>query len=178
MKAPSPIQYLLGNAVSLTVLVLGSIYMSYRWYQGDVSGWAAIIVIIITSTAAKANEAVVRHNAWKREWNQFGGPSAGWRMPRIPGLRLAFGIAAWTLLAVLALDVWDEDGMQWVAVAFWTISALTVVFGIAHRLRRAAAGSSTIVRVCLQTPAQSPNLKRAYAALPDYCLRCGSTGEP
>lgn len=169
MKAPSPIQYLLGNAISLTALILGSVYMSYRWVQGDVSGWAAIVVIIITSTAAKANEAVVRHNAWKREWNQFDGPSAVWRMPRIPGLRIALGIAAWALLAALAIDVWDEDDMRWVAIAFWTISALSVVFGVGNRLRRISDSGATYVRVCLPPTRSSPSVARASSALPAYC---------
>lgn len=179
MRPPSVLQWLFGNPVSALVLVLGGLFVGYRWLTGEFTWFAALLAAMVAGYSARAYERVASYSAWKREWDMMNGRSPGLRLPRIGGLRYVLGIVAWMFLALLAIGSVDEPMMRIPVVLFWLATTVMVVVGL-YRLASGRGGRvsnrDATVAVCTGKPPQSPSLGQAYSALPAYCVRVMNTG--
>ena len=172
MRPPSVLQWLFGNPVCALVLVLGALFVGYRWLTGEFTWFAALLAAMVAGYSARAYERVASYSAWKREWDMMNGRSPGLRLPRIGGLRYVLGIVAWMFLALLAIGSAADPAMRIPVVLFWLATAVMVVVGLYRLIRGHSGRASTgkgMVRVCLGTPVQSANVQQALRALPAYC---------
>lgn len=173
MRPPSVLQWLFGNPVSALVLMLGALFVFYRWLTGEFTWFAALLAAMVAGYSAKAYERVASYSAWKREWDMMNGKPRGgsFRLPRIGGLRYVLGIVAWMFLALLAIGSANDPAMYVPVVLFWPATAVMMVVGV-HRLMRGnprSARGTDSVRVCLGRPMQSPSVNEALRTLPGYC---------
>lgn len=172
MRPPGFLTALIGHPVIALLIFVSAAAVGYFWLAGDLTGWAAFGALVIAASTAKASDRVNKYNAFKREWDAMGGRAATRRPLRIGGLRYVLGVGAWLFMAMLALDAWDDPGLQWVAWLFWAGSAAMIV-AAAYRLVRGPSGlgrgSTDSVRVCLPPARFSPSREDSRRAIPAYC---------
>lgn len=167
MRPPSALQWLFGNPVSALVLMLGALFVGYRWLTGEFTWFAALLAAMVAGYSAKAYERVASYSAWKREWAMMNGKSPGLRLPRIGGLRYVLGIVAWMFLALLAIGSANDPSLRVPVMLFWLGTAVIVVVGV-YRLVRStsrAGNRGDAVAVCVKRQ-DSDSVAAALSSLP------------
>lgn len=168
MKPPTPLQRIAGHVIVFPLLIIGLCFLVYGWYQGTLSGWVVLGVVCVASYAAKANDAVLRHTSWKRQWDSMSDRPAS-RVRLGPFLRVVVGLAAWGLLAAMAIDAWDEADLRWVAATFWATNIGAVLWWLVYPRRSRSRRRAIDVQVCVKPLSRPADLRSAYGALPEYC---------
>ena len=178
MKSPGAQTWLFGNVVVMGGLCLFFFFVGFRWLvSGEDYSVATIISGITASASYKAHEKLRRYQLWKREWNGMGGKAA-WRGPSLGTVRKLAAVAAWFVGAWGSVAYATESGFAIPVALFWLGTLVMIVAGIVRLFRRGARpprSRDVAVTVCLAKPAQSPDVRQAYAAIPDYCRRVGLT---
>lgn len=171
---PPPLKTrLLGHPlVALTVTLMG-MFLLYGCWQAGASGLLpGIAVLAIMAAATRAADQVNAYRSWKRAWDNMAdrAPSrwAGWWKKPL-GALLAGGMLCYMLSQAGRSEY--QMALGWMAL-FGVVAAIV---WLVQRLRRGAArrriGKVEPVRVVATRRWASPDLARAYRALPDYCLQ-------
>jgi hypothetical protein len=181
MNRPSPFTYLIGNPISLIGAWLLTAFLAYQWYANGGPGILPIITGIAAISASNAYARIDKYRLWKREWEAMNGVATtgtitGDLMQK-PAFRFVIGGAIWCVFAYGALTIGNRPGGQAAAGLFW-IATLVMIAGGLYRLfrrKRAAAPKQAAIRdvpvtQCLRAPMLGPDLRQAYAALPEYCV--------
>lgn len=179
MNRPNIFAYLIGNIVSVIIIVIATIVVTYQAWQGAGSWVVAIVMIVILGSAMNAAHRIDSYRTWKRDWDAMGGgPPPGVTLPRLPGLRVAGGLIIWAIFAIGAVKVAADPGMQLPVALFWLGSLLLAGRGFYVLARRnqvavntTTATRDTAVAICLPLPRQSPTVNEAMQALPEYCAQ-------
>jgi hypothetical protein len=180
MNRPSPFTYLIGNPITLIGAWLLTAFLAYQWYANGGPGILPIITGIAAISASNAYARIDKYRLWKREWEAMNGVATTGTMTgdlmRTTGFRVVIGGAIWCLFAYGALTIGKQPGGQTAAGLFWIATLVMIVGGLYRLIRRkrAAAPKQSAIRdvpvtQCLRAPMQAPDLRQAYAALPEYC---------
>jgi hypothetical protein len=172
MRPPGFPTALIGHPVIALPIFVGAVAVGYLWLAGELTGWAALGALVLAACTAKASDQVNKYRAFKREWDGMGGGSVARQKLRVGGLRYIFGIAAWLFMAALAIDVWNDPGLKWMASMFWLATAI-ILGTMSYRLLRSDGRSQSakaFVRVCLPIAKSSPAHHSAAQNLPSFCI--------
>jgi hypothetical protein len=176
VSRPSLLTYLFGNMLSVGALGLATIFLVYQAWTGGTSWFVPIVAIVVTAYAGGCNGRIEKYRLWKREWDAMGGETpAGLKLPRIPGLKYVVGFVLWAIFAAGIPGLAKQPGMGIPVALFWLGSFLmfgTAIYRAVKSRRpqaRTSAKHDAMVSVSLPVPRQSPELRTAHAALPEYC---------
>ncbi|ATQ43128.1 hypothetical protein [Caulobacter mirabilis] len=168
MRSPKPVEWLFGNPASALVLTILAATGLIGWFLGQVPFFLAAVGVVAGSYAFRAANRVNAYTAWKREWDAMGGARRA--SPPVPR-RIMLGVAAWCVLAWLAVDSASDPAMQGPVALFWLGSAALVVIAAvrwAMKKRPKPQPRSMPVAVCVSGGAGSPSVASAMAALPAH----------
>src|ERR1700729_379338 len=130
MRRPGIGTYLIGNPISALALFALTVWITWRWYNGDAPGIAAIILGFVTMSAFDANGKLNDYRHWQREWNAMGGqaprPGALTRFVGSRTVKVLFGVPLWCAFAYGALHVKPHSDEEVAAGLFW-IGSLVIV---------------------------------------------------
>ena len=179
MKRPGIGTYLIGNPISALAIFGFTAWLTWRWYNGEAPGIAAVIFGFVTMSAFDANGKLNNYRHWQREWDAMGGRAS--RPAALAGFvssrtaKVLVGVPLWALAVVATLHVGSDPLGQAAAALFWLGSALIVAVPVYRSVtRRMAAGRTQPARQfpfvtgCVPVPRASPSFDAARAALPDY----------
>jgi hypothetical protein len=175
MRRPGLLTYLFGNSLVALVAMLFAIFVVYQWWFNGAPGLLALVVCFVAGGAAQANERLDSYFAWKRDWEAMAGerPTAGRAFVSHRACRVAAGLFAWAVYAILTYRVSGDPDMQFAVYWFYLVTAVMGV-GVAvewrrKHPRRRKPKELSAVALCADAKAKSQPLAKAFAALPDYC---------
>jgi hypothetical protein len=179
MKRPSVGTYVIGNPASALALFGLTVWLAWRWYNGDMPGFIPVIVGFVTMSAFSAFNRLKDYRHWKHEWNAMSGNSSEvglfTRMRANHVARILVGGTLWCGFAYLAVYAANDPGAQVGAGLFWLGTLLIVAVWIFQRLRQVIRhrprreNIQASVSQCLGVASQSPGLDSAFVSLPGYC---------
>lgn len=171
MKPPRAINWVIGNAVVVVIVGLIAMFAAYQWLALGGSPLPFVAMAFVGGITANAYDRVRRYQVWKQEWDSMSGKTP-WRGPSLSAVRKVAAVAGWGVGAWGAITYASEPGYAIPVALFWLGTLVMIVAGIVRLFRRGARPSrDAVVTVCLGKPARSPDLKQAYASIPDYCRR-------
>lgn len=186
-KSPGLVGFLIGNPVSVVVIVGASGWYLYRWWYDSAPfvfgihyDWIALLSVVMIFQSINAGKRVAEYREWKRNWYAMQGrqpPSLFGFLNRIPGFRwlVLAGISGGA--AYYAMLYPHDPQVQTLAKPVIAAFPVLVVIAILYRLERAFRQwwmryqRAKPVRQCRSRPRRSPRVAQAYTALPDYCQR-------
>jgi hypothetical protein len=178
MRRPGALVFLFGNPLSAFALLCAACYCGYAWWTGQMQTLPALVVVLAACYAFRASDQYQSYRDWKREWEAMEGHVPSQRLARIfrrgGPLHIFAAVCAWSVGAVLILAKQDQPFWQIPAASFWLATALMVVVAIYRAIRRSRARRAPKIQdvpvtVCLSVPRWSPEAKRAFGDLPEYC---------
>lgn len=173
MKPPRAINWVIGNAFVLVILGLLFFAATYQWLALGGSPIVTVVLAIVGGWSASAHDRVLRYRQWKEEWDSMNGQAAR-RGPSLGAVRKMAAVAGWGVGAWGSITYAGDPGYAIPVALFWLGTLVMIFVGIVRLFRRGVRPSrDVIVTVCLGKPAQSPDLKQVYAAIPDYCRQLG-----
>jgi membrane associated rhomboid family serine protease len=179
MNRPPPITYVIGNPLSVLVVLGGSGFATYQWWIGQASGWLPLGALLVIGAVMNASERLTAYQNWKRAWDAMGGRS---RPGRRVNMRLLIVIPVWVVLTVVVAG-FDRHQLEGKLVtASFAVASLGMVINEfqRHRRRQPAPRSrprkDAPVTISLPVPRASPGGKQLYKGLPDYCARMSQLG--
>jgi len=177
MNRPSLFTYLIGNILCAPLLVLGSGYVLWQWWNGVLTGVAAMIALVVMVKAITASDTIAAYHDWKRRWNAMEGrapaPPLLRRIGAVRGMRPLLLVIFWGVAAHLhATYPGDPDIQLGAAVALLALSAAIVgmAVGAAYRSLRRPKRLAP-VKLCQRRARRAATRERATRALPDYCKK-------
>lgn len=169
MKRPSDWQILIGNPISLILIMAIGLGLIWGYFTGSVNGWISILALILMANGVQAGERYAKFKAWERDWSETGARATR-RGPPFQGWRFVLGGLAWIGLACLAASPSQPGSIEEVAsLLFWFASGLIGLVALWRLLHgRRTSASSDVVSICVtRQSAGSDSLATAYASLPE-----------
>ncbi len=176
MKRPGPLVFLLGNPVSVTLISIFALYCAYEWWIGQAVPVVVIVAFIAAAFAGRLNNAYEKYRRWKREWDAMEGRApargASQLLGRSGPIRIVLGLSVWAMWGYFTIT--DQKQPALLVALFWLTTLALVIAGVYRLLRRGksprrAASRDVAVTQCVSLPRQSPGVRQAFAALPEYC---------
>lgn len=183
MNRPRPALYLIGNPLSVLLLLAITAWLGFNWWQEPevTPWWMPLFTALLTSTGFTASQQIEDYKAWQRRWHDMGdGSPAPSSLLRFLRILVTFALSIATgLLTILPLDA--QGALMSLAVAAVCFTVLNLAYHAAvatarkAKVRRAAAPRAKrepdpIVAVCLPVPKKSALPANIYTHLPRYCL--------
>lgn len=180
MNRPGPITYLFGNpGIALTALLLALVF-TYEGFVGQASPLIALAAWVGAFYCSRAYERLDKYRLWKLEWDAMDGQPrrAGLlqRAARNTALRMIGAGLLWFWMASEALSISNQPGREF-AVGLFFIGTLVLIAGGVFRVgwrvwrsRGRRVARDIPVTLCLRPFRQSPSVREAFAALPEFCL--------
>jgi hypothetical protein len=175
MKRPPFRDYVTGNPITALGLLGFTGLFGYHSWLGNAPPWIVVVLLLMLAASSAASARISKFKAWEREWNATSGvaPRAS-QFARMPALRNIFGLGVWVVLGVASVSAGSDPAMALPVAGYWLATAAMIVWGLFTAVRRKSPPASQFrdvaVSVCIAKPARSPEVREAYAALPEYCL--------
>lgn len=175
MKRPSVGVMLVGHPlVAAPAVLAGGVLLYAAWRAGSSALVPGVLAFAAICAVGTANTRATRYRTWQRAWNGVGGDPS----PRLSDHRAVRAAAAVLVVLTLGLYLATRTDINARLALGWLVmgSALVVIVLAVRALRRTRRPRRTsplgpVVAICAKPLLPSPSLERAYAALPDHCLR-------
>jgi hypothetical protein len=178
MNRPSIMTFLIGNPVTLLLVIGTGGWLIYEWWHGLAPPMAALISIALIAWSGTASRELSDYYNWRRAWKAMGPPSPPGLLSR-PGVRLVFGVGivlglGYTLATHPTPN--NQLALGWLVLGVLLLLAFWTVRGVYRRIRRRtqtrARQRTETVSICIIAPAEPvPLLAQAYRQLPEHCYR-------
>ena len=175
MKKPPPGTYIIGNALTCTVLLGATLMTVWGWSEGKVPAFWPLGTVVALIAAGNANDQIRKYRHWKRAWDAMAGMPV--KRPRGPDILGGLVLLAWIGIAayLATLDLRPPQNK----LAIGGFGLLTVLWFAASAYRhfrparpaRKRPPKDVPVTLSLPVPKSSPGGAQLYADLPEYCQR-------
>ena len=177
MKPPAPVNYVVGNALVLTIFSGLMLYFVWQASQGLAEWIAPLMFLGFASVSYSARERILAYREWKARWDGYDGVPK----TRIPLKLKAIGMLSFVgfFLFVAWFDRLTPSGrgtamsggalLLAIGLVVWVLIKLKQAFGI-RRSSPSNPGREPVVLICLPKPSPDRTVvERAYLALPPHC---------
>ena len=177
MTRPNFVAYIFGNPLAQWGTIGALIFLILRAFLGDLQAIPLAISAFAASRCWKFAGELTAYRIWKRQLDNMSDPKANSNfITRMPRLRAAVAIGVWVGISQVGLTymsdanrTWAEDWVLFCNVVICAFVATKVAVWMARRLRPAAKPFT--VTGCARKAISSPDFRKTYALLPEYCLR-------
>lgn len=176
MNRPGLGTLLLGSRLTAPPIILGSAYVTYRWWESGGYGLLGFVAIALFLASLRAMGQVAAYRRWRADWRAMSPPGAGrnWRLnpSAIASILVAILVGLGTIWAT------GPDAPEQLRGNFEPMAVGLALFGIAlvggralwRRWLRRRDGALPTVTLAIRGPVlRAPSLGACYRRLPPYC---------
>jgi hypothetical protein len=183
MNRPGLRTLLLGSRLTAPPIMLGSAYVTYRWWESGGYGLLGFVAIALFLASLKAMGQVAAYRRWRADWRAMSPQGAGrsWRLNPATIASILVSI----LVGLGMIWVTGSDAPAPLRGNFEPMAVGLALFGIAlvvgravwTRWRRRRDGALSTVTLAIRGPVlRAPSLGACYRRLPPYCQQLITDG--